>query len=111
MTRRPNPFDQTSLEDALRASGCPESFIASTISNYRLFVPLLLARLGEERIYELVSEARQEFGLGQQETAWRSSIRYLTGWAEHVLADYKARRTRTAPPPEQQTTEQQPRLF
>ncbi len=112
MTRRPDPFDKSKLEEALRELGCPESFISTTISNYRLFVPLLFAKLGEERILELICATQDELGLGDQHSAWRSSIKYLIEWAEHALEDYKARRGRTLPviSPDQQKkqSEQEP---
>lgn len=92
MSRRPDPFNQSALEEALRALGCPDSFIASTVSNYRLFVPLLFARLDEETIMRAVCEARYELGLGEQQSAWRSALRYLSDWAEQELDAYKVRR-------------------
>lgn len=96
MTRRPDPFNQQALAESLRQLGCPESFIATTISNYRLFVPLVLASLGEEGIFELVCRARHDLGLGEQYTAWRSTIKYLVAWAEASIQDYRLRRSRTA---------------
>ena len=98
MTRRPDPFDQPALERALRELGCPESFIATTISNYRLFVPLLFARLSEEQVFRTICEARHELGLGEQPSAWRSALRYLTAWAEDEIDAYKVRRHVAAPP-------------
>ena len=92
MTRRPDPFDQSALEAALRDLGCPESVIPATISNYRLFVPLLFACLGEEGVFDVVSQARAELGLGEQHAAWRSSIKNLVAWAHGELDNYKTRR-------------------
>jgi hypothetical protein len=92
MTRRPDPFDQQALEDALRSIGCPESSMSSTLSNYRLFVPLLFAELGEDEIFRLVDDARHDLGLREQETAWRSSIRALVAWAQREIALYRERR-------------------
>lgn len=109
MTRRPDPFSQPKLEETLQAIGCPESFISTTISNYRLFVPLLFAELGEERVFELVDKSREPLGLGEQESAWRSSVKYLVAWAEYTLEQYQARRAHL--PPESADRDQQPRLF
>lgn len=97
MTRRPDPFDKSKLEHTLRELGCPESFISTSISNYRLFVPLIFAKLGEDHVFEIICKAQDELGLGDQHAAWRSSIKYLTQWAEHTLEEYKARRGRTLP--------------
>lgn len=109
MTRRPDPFNQAALEATLLELGCPESFISTTISNYRLFVPLLFAELGEARVFELLDGARAEFGLGEQETAWRSTVKYIVAWADEVIHDYKQRRSNA---PEDAGFElQQPRLF
>lgn len=92
MTRRPDPFDQAALEEALRVLGCPESFIPSTISNYRLFVPLLFAQLDEDYVFRTICEARHDLGLGEQQSAWRSAVRYLKAWADSELDAYKTRR-------------------
>jgi len=92
MTRRPNPFDQAQLEQALLDLGCPESFVSTAVSNYRLFVPLVLAELGRERVYDIVCEARGDLGLGQQNAAWRASIKHIVAWAEAEIDSYKQRR-------------------
>ncbi len=111
MTRRPDPFQQQAIEEILRKVGCPDSFVSPTISNYRLFVPILFAELGEERIFELVSGCREELGLGEQNSAWRSAAKYLAAWAEEVLEDYKRRRGNRLPEPEPEVETQQPRLL
>lgn len=113
MTRRPDPFDQSALETALRDLGCPESVIPCTVSNYRLFVPLLFASLGEEGVFDIVCRARAELGLGEQHAAWRSSIKYLVAWAHNELDIYKTRRGLeiTRPPADTRENGNQPRLF
>ena len=83
MTRRPDLFNQARLEEVLREQGCPESFISTAVSNFRLFVPLLFAQLGEDRVFDVLYE---------QKSAWRSSAKYLVAWAESELEQYKARR-------------------
>ena len=92
MTRRPDIFDQARLEEVLRQQGCPESFISTAVSNFRLFVPLLFARLGEDRVFYLLYDAHADLGLGEQKSAWRSSAKYLVAWAEHELEQYRMRR-------------------
>lgn len=111
MTRRPNPFNQAALEEALIELGCPASFLSTTISNYRLFVPLLFAELGEERTFQLLYGAHTDLGLGDQETAWRTSVKHLVAWAETVVEEYKARRCNTLEfaPTEEEAV--QPRLL
>ena len=61
MTRRPNPFDQLRIRQALLDLGCQESFVSTAVSNYRLFVPLVLAG-GRNRVYELINSARLIWG-------------------------------------------------
>ena len=92
MPKRPEILDQQALEAALRSVGCPDSCVAPAVSNYRLFVPLVLAALGRERIYDLVCEARADLGLGEQSAAWRASIKYIVAWAEAEIDSYKQRR-------------------
>ncbi|HMM27054.1 MAG: hypothetical protein AAGU78_16005 [Chloroflexota bacterium] len=92
MTRRPDLFNQANLEQVLREQGCPESFISTAVSNFRLFVPLLFAQLGEDRVFDLLYAAHGDLGLGQQKSAWRSSAKYLVAWAERELELYKTRR-------------------
>ena len=56
--RRPNVFDRGALEESLRKQGCAQSFISPAISDFRLFVPLVLRHLGEQQLLEIVEEAR-----------------------------------------------------
>lgn len=93
MAARPNLFDRSAFEASLRQQGCPESFVSPTVSDFRLFVPLLLRELGEERVLEIVEGAREELGLGPQQAAWRTEIRYMVGWAEEEVEQYKERKT------------------
>ncbi len=111
MTRRPDPFNKTKLEEALLELGCPESFLSTTISNYRLFIPLVLAELGEERVFELVYAQRDAFELGEQETAWRTSVKYIVAWAEQAIEHYKHKRGNRPPEPRSDPDQNQPRLF
>ena len=92
MARRPNVFSQKSFQESLRQQGCPESFIAPVTSDFRLFVPLLIRHVGEEQLFKVVDEARQEFGLGDQEPAWRLACKHIVGWAEAEVAEYKSQK-------------------
>ena len=92
MTRRPNPFNQAALEETLIELGCPASFLSTTVSYYRLFVPLLFAELGEERTFQLLYGAHKDLGVGDQEAAWRTSVKHIVAWAEAVVEEYKVRR-------------------
>jgi hypothetical protein len=56
-------------------------------------VPLILSKLGEGGLFNMVSEARHEFGLGEQDPAWQTAARYIVGWADEALNEYKAART------------------
>lgn len=109
MPKRPDVFDRQALEEALRQVGCPDSCIAPTISNYRLFVPLVLATLGRDRIDEIVNNARSELGLGEQRAAWRASLKYIVAWAEAEIAAYRQRRD-ASPPLDQDMSGQLPLL-
>ncbi len=111
MTKRPDLFNQANLEEILRQQGCPESFISTAVSNFRLFVPLLFAQLGEERVFDLLYAAHAELGLGEQKSAWRSSTKYLVAWAEREIELYKARRGTDGNPPRAVGREVQPRLL
>lgn len=111
MTRRPDLFNQHSLEDCLQELGCPESSLSSTVSNYRLFVPLVLAELGEDRVLEMVCRARFELGLGEQRSAWQSAAKYIVAWANAALEDYKTRRGIVETRSQSDEPEQQPRLL
>ena len=92
MAKRPDVFDQQTLETSLREQGCPESFVSPAISDYRIIVPLAIRKLGEEGIVDLLNSARHEFGLGPQESAWKAISPYIVGWAEDVLEEYKRQR-------------------
>lgn len=90
MRRRPNVFSQTDFQESLRAQGCPESFVSPVTSDYRLFVPLILRELGEERILAIAERSRDELGLGPQTAAWQVAARYIAGWAGEQIEYYKS---------------------
>ena len=94
MARRPDIFDQHAFQDSLRRQGCPDSFISPVTSDLRLFIPLVLSKLGEKGLFDAVEGSRAELGLGAQEAAWRLASKYVVGWANEQVEQYKsARRT------------------
>ena len=92
MARRPNVFSQGAFQASLRHQGCTESFIAPITSDFRLFVPLVLRELGEQRLFEIAERARDELKLGDQEAAWREAAKYIVGWAVENIENYKAQK-------------------
>ena len=87
--RRPDVFDQAALEVSLRGQGCPASFISPVISDYRLFVRLVLRQLGEQGVYNIAEDSRDELGLGPQHAAWQLAAKYIVGWAREEIERYK----------------------
>ena len=92
MARRPNVFSQDEFQASLRRQGCAESFVSPITSDFRLFVPLLIREIGEEKFFKIVDSAREELGLGEQEAAWQVATRYIVGWAEEQVEQYKSQR-------------------
>ncbi|MBL8091968.1 MAG: hypothetical protein KF758_12995 [Anaerolineales bacterium] len=92
MAKRPQIFDQTLFEESLRKQGCTESFVKPITSDFRLFVPLALRYLGEDKLFQIVNQARSELKLGEQEPAWREAVKYIVGWAEEQIEEYKSQK-------------------
>lgn len=92
MAKRPQIFDQIAFEESLRQQGCTESFVKPITSDFRLFVPIVLRNLGEEKLFQIVNSARDELKLGEQDPAWREAVKYIVGWAEEQLEEYKAQK-------------------
>lgn len=92
MTKRPNVFDQEGFQASLRHQGCPESFISPITSDFRLFVPLVIRHLGDNGMFEIVENARAELNLGPQESVWRVACKYIAGWAEEQVDQYKTQK-------------------
>ena len=90
MAKRPNLFDRDDFQASLRRQGCPESFVSPITSDFRLFVPLVLREVGERRLFEIVDGARADLGLGPQEPAWKAACKFIVGWAEESVAQYRA---------------------
>lgn len=93
MARRPDIFNQRAFEDWLRQQGCVESMIAPISSDMRLFVPIALREMGEERLFQAAELSRHELGLGPQAEFWRQVAHYACAWAEDQLEAYKAAKT------------------
>jgi hypothetical protein len=92
MAKRPQVFDKSAFEESLRRQGCVESFVGPITSDFKLFVPIALRYLGEDKLFEIVNNARSELKLGEQEPAWREAVKYIVGWAEEQLEEYKAQK-------------------
>lgn len=92
MAKRPQIFDQTAFEESLRRQGCTESFVSPITSDFKLFVPIALRYLGEDKLFEVVNRARSELKLGEQDPAWREAVKYIVGWAEEQIEEYKAQK-------------------
>ena len=90
MTTRPDVFNREAFEQSLLRQGCPEEYVQPTVSNFKLFVPLLFDYFGEQGAFQILSDAGAELGLGKQEAVWRISIHYIVGWANQVLDEYKS---------------------
>jgi len=90
--KRPQIFDQAAFEESLRRQGCVESFVGPTTSDFKLFVPIALRYLGEDKLFEIVDRTRSELKLGEQEPAWREAVKYIVGWAEEQIEEYKAQK-------------------
>jgi len=92
MAKRPQVFDQISFEESLRRQGCTESFVSPITSDFKLFVPIALRYLGKDKLFEIVNRARPELKLGEQDPAWREAVKYIVGWAEEQIEEYKAQK-------------------
>jgi hypothetical protein len=89
MAHRPDVFNQKAFEESLCYHDCPETFIQPTVSGYKLFVPLMIRQLGEERILEIVENNRAELTLGDAKAAWQTAIKYIVAWAEEQIENFK----------------------
>lgn len=89
MAKRPQIFEQIAFEDSLRRQGCVESFVKPISSDFRLFVPIVIRNLGEDKLFQIVNSARAELKLGEQDPAWREAAKYIVGWAEEQIELYK----------------------
>ena len=56
-------------------------------------MPLVLRALGEEKIFEIVENARAELKLGAQEPARREAVKYIVGWSEEQIEAYKSQKS------------------
>jgi hypothetical protein len=92
MAKRPQVFDQAAFEESLRKQGCKESMINPISTDFKLFVPIALRYLGEEKLLQIMKETRSELKLGEQDAFWREAAKYIVGWAEGQIEEYKAQK-------------------
>jgi hypothetical protein len=85
--KRPQIFDQVTFEELLRQQGCIESFVGPITSDFKLFVPIALRYLGEDKLFQIVNNVRSELKLGEQDPAWREAVKYIVGWAEEQIEE------------------------
>lgn len=94
MAKRPDVFDRQAFEQSLRRQGCPEGFVGPTVSDFKLFVPLILATLGEEKVFQFAEDARVDLGLDEQRAAWKTATKFIVGWANEQLETYRRQKER-----------------
>jgi len=87
--KRPDIFNQKKFEVSLRRQGCAESFVSPTVSDFKLFVPIIIKDLGPDKIMDIVKKNREDINLGDAEAAWKTVIKYMVGWAEEQIEFYK----------------------
>ncbi len=95
MTRRPDVFDRSALEQSLGEHGCPEPYVDAFVGDFKLFVPLLFRELGTDAVLRAVNSARVELGLKERDTYWPDAARYFVGWATDAIDAYKASKGRS----------------
>jgi len=92
MAKRPQIFDKNAFEESLRRQGCTESMVYPIAIDFKLFVPVALRYLGEEKIFQIMRDSRIELMLEEQDAFWREAAKYIVGWAEEQLEEYKAQK-------------------
>lgn len=92
MAKRPRIFDQEAFKESLQRQGCTESMIDPIATDFKLFVPIALRYLGGEKLFQIMNESRSELALGEQDVFWREAAKYIVGWAEEQLEEYKAQK-------------------
>ena len=90
--RRPDIFDREHIEEFLREKGCAESMISPVISDLKLFVPVVFAKLGADAILDLMEGAREQLGLGPQREFWRTVAKYAALWGQDCVDTYRAQK-------------------
>lgn len=65
-------------------------------------MPLLIHTLGRDEFLRRVMEAREEVLFNPSvRDAWQSSIKYITAWADHEIAEFRQRKLEEQQPREQ----------
>jgi hypothetical protein len=60
--------------------------------DFKLFVPVALRYLGEKKLFQIMKDTRSELTLGEQDAFWREAAKYIVGWAEEQIKEYKAQK-------------------
>jgi hypothetical protein len=92
MAKRPAMLSEETFRASLQQQGCNPGFADAWVSNCRLYVPLLIAELGEERCAEIVSEGLAKLGIKDSYTP--AAVHYIAGWARRAIDDYAAAKTK-----------------
>jgi site-specific recombinase XerC len=81
-------FNRQAFEESLSHQGVPAQALSSLISDFRLFVPLLIKAIGEEQFLEIVAKSSADLRLSSQPESWRATIKYLVEWAQEEIRLY-----------------------
>jgi hypothetical protein len=64
--------------------------VGPIVSDFKLVVPVVLASLGQQRLLEIMEQAREDLGLGEQREFWSEVAKYATLWAQDCVDAYRA---------------------
>lgn len=90
--RRPAIFDKQVMQQGLIEAGCPEAFADAYLGDLKLFVPLVLRELGPQQMLEIVTRARPELGLKDEDSYWKDGAKYFSRWATNAIEGTSRRR-------------------
>lgn len=89
---RPRMFDERAFREFLSQQNCPEALIGSTVSDFKLLLPLLLKALGPDEVRERTLPLLRQLGLQVDKGVdehWRMSVQYAMDWTKAELARYQ----------------------
>jgi site-specific recombinase XerC len=81
-------FNRQAFEESLSHQGVPAQALSSLVSDFRLFVPLLIKAIGEEQFLAIVAKSSADLQLSSQPESWRATIKYLVHWAQEEIRLY-----------------------
>ena len=91
--QRPDVFNRRAFEESMLRHGVPDSMLARFVSEYRLFIPLMIQYLDKQKFLDRLPQDFSQFHLKVDNLAFlEEALEHISNWMNEEMDKYRASR-------------------